>query len=90
MKKISEGRLREISERFSRGWQQVLHRSATDFRENVWLKFDEAKRKRMEKWVSISQNTQFAVRLLNMRKFYPTDDDISKMTKQGEPDEQSE
>lgn len=83
-------RCAEISRRALASYNEGLRLSAKEWRKNHWLKLTEAQKAAKAREAALNLNGALARRILNMRKFYPTDDDISKTTEQGKPDEQSE
>lgn len=67
-------RCAEISKRALASYEEQLRLSAAEWRESYWLPLSEAERSAKAREAALNLNGALARSLLNMRKFYPTDD----------------
>jgi len=80
----------EFSKRALALYNELLRQSATEWREKYWLPLTEEQRNKLSREAALNLDGVLAPSILNMRKFYPTDDDVNKTVEQGKPDEKSE
>jgi len=71
----SQQRCAEISRKALASYNDLLRQSATEWREKFWLPLTESQRVAKAREAALHLNEALALSILNMRKFYPTDDE---------------